>query len=158
MDNVNTLTFGILRDIILPILIALVTSVLAIRRYRSQARIDLQKEFDSRFNEKKWEVYLDYIELIRGMFYREQNLEANSIKLSDEEIMPLASQILLIGSDDVVKAFQHWQKLRKTKGLDHKATVEVLFAVIMEMRKDLGYRLSQLEFEEMLGVIAPDDK
>ena len=104
MDNLDAFTITILKDIILPILVAIIASVLVVRRSVFQARIDLQRDYDNRFNTRRWETYLSMVEIIREIFSKGQLHGDDSVNLKNK-IELLKTQILLIGSHKVVAAF-----------------------------------------------------
>ena len=129
-------------------LAALLTSIV----YMRQAKIDLQKEFDSRFNTKKWESYLGVNDIIQGIYYVEQIVEDDEQINLEDQIQLLGTKVLLIGSNDVIKAFGFWQKQRQHGDHLHD-TKERLHNLIVEMRKDLGLQDSRFELETMQGLV-----
>jgi len=66
----------------------------------------------------------------------------------EDQIQLLGTKILLIGSNDVIKAFGFWQKQRQHGDHLHD-TKERLHNLIVEMRKDLGLQNSQFELDTM---------
>lgn len=139
-----------MNDLLSSLIIALVTAFLTSFFYWRQAKADLQKEYESRFNTKKWETYLGMNEIIQGIYDREQTVEGNAVNLEDK-ISLLRTQILLIGSKEVIAAFGAWQAQRVRYEDYHENTFEKLHALVMEMRKDLGLQNSRFELEEMRG-------
>lgn len=141
MGNFDSITFVI--SISVSFLIVLIES----RRIERQLKADLQKEYVSKFNMKRWESYLGMNDLIQGIYYKGQNVEGGELNLEDK-IRLMRTQILLIGSNDVIKAFGFWQKQRQ-HGDYLEETKERLHNLIEEMRKDLGLQESKFDLEVM---------
>ena len=151
MNDINNLIFSSFLSLLISLATALATAFIAYFFYWRQIKADLQKEYESRFNTKKWETYLGMNDIIQGIYYREQTDEAVSVTLEDK-IRLLRTQILLIGSKHVIDAYGSWQAQRARYEDYHENTFEKLHALIMEMRKDLGLHDSQFELEVMRGL------
>lgn len=151
VDNLDSFVITVLKDIILPVLVAIIASVLAVRRSFVQARIDLQREYDNRFNTKRWEIYLSMVEITREIFAKKQLRGDDSVNLRNK-IELLKTQILLIGSHQVVTAFTIWLKYREDFGDLHEYTLDKFHTLVTEMRKDLGLQTNQPELDVMLGL------
>ena len=151
MIDQDSLITAITPALITSIATTLITSLL----YWRKAKADLQKEYESKFNSKRWEVYLKFIDLVRIIFYREKSIDGHNVELSEDEILSLASQVLLIGSNDVVEAFSVWRKLARERSVYDNQTKEKLVLLINEMSKDLGNRSSRLEYETIRGIFSP---
>jgi hypothetical protein len=48
---------------LLSISAAYITANITYMGYQKQAKAELEKEYHSRFNEKKWEIYLSFVKL-----------------------------------------------------------------------------------------------
>jgi hypothetical protein len=123
---------------------------LAIRQSKIEIKADLQKEYDTRFNERRWETYLHFSKIIRKM------MEATKAKKL-EEIMPeivadlyqFSGELLLVGSNDVVKSFNKWRANSEPSNKEQQLEMmRSMMGILIEMRKDLGYsaRISPDEF------------
>lgn len=137
-------------SLVISVIAALGTAFITSIVYWRQAKIDLRKEYESRFNTKRWETYLGMNEIIQGIYYREQSIEDGSISL-ENKISLLRTQILLIASKNVVDAFGAWQYQRAHFKDYHSNTFEKLHALVIEMRKDLGIQDSQPDLEAIRG-------
>jgi len=86
---------------------ALATAFLTSWGYWRNAKADLEKEYSSRFNTKKWEVYTAFTALVPEI------IGAEAINVDEPAELPsvnsLASQIVIAGSDKVIKAFGVWR-------------------------------------------------
>lgn len=92
------------------ILVAAFTSWVGSAFYVRQARIDLQKEYESRFNNRKWETYMAFAALIAGVLdsTKKNKLDANKVA---SEMMNFAGKLWVVGSDNVIDAYIAYQKL-----------------------------------------------
>ncbi|MEP0803979.1 MAG: hypothetical protein HRF47_00700 [Chloroflexota bacterium] len=135
---------------------ALVTAYVTFWVNWRKARTDLENEFQRRFNDKKWEVYTKFMKFLhRYTDKKRDDLDNNS----DSELILLASQILLAGSDKTVEAFRLWRESAKVHGDDDEITKEKLFKLIREMRRDLGNRQTRLESDILWNMLnlTPDE-
>ena len=149
MDNIS----GFFINIAGTLLVAAATSGLTFLGFWRKAKADLEQEYLKKFNSKKWEVYTEFTKLLQTF------LADNSNDLSGwEQIpaeVPLASQLVLIGSDEVVRAFRDWRETSMVYGKAQKETKEKLFMLVAKMRNDLGIKYSKLEIEDLLGALEP---
>jgi hypothetical protein len=173
----------VLDQIIVSVITALITALLAYFGFWRQAKVELRKEYESRFNEKKWEAYLSYINLVpmlrelnvlsyKHNLYlqhkgnnrsltieedqRSENLSDTFSKLSDK----VQNEILLIGSPEVVKAFFEWNRLINyaEEEANSETAVNVQVKLINLMRDDLGLSKSHLDIESLDGSYFISDK
>lgn len=129
---------------------ALITAYITFLISWRKTRADLENEFQRRFIDKRWEVYTEFTKFIRHYTDRSRSDSDNN---SDDELVLLASQILLAGSDKVVKAFQLWRESAKVRGDSDETTRDKLFKLILEMRRDLGNKQTRLESEVLWGTL-----
>jgi hypothetical protein len=133
---------GVIIDLLTTAATALITAYITFWVNWKKARADLENEFQRRFNDKKWEVYTEFTKFLRHYSNRNFGDSGND---SDDELGLLASQILLAGSDKVVRAFQLWRESARVHGNSDETAREKLFHLVLEMRKDLGNRQTRLE-------------
>jgi hypothetical protein len=155
-------------DILATILMALfssifgiVTAFLSSRFYANQTKADLKKEFESRFNEKKWSAYTGFAKLMGKVL---KNVRAK--KLNDttqaqvaSEMQDFISELWLVGSDDVIDAVIAWQQFAREHANKEAPSSEVIFkmaAILIEMRKDLGYTSSQISPRDLVVTFIHD--
>ncbi len=71
-------------DIALPLTISVIgaftTAYFSYRYYKPRLRADLQKEFESRFNERKWEAYQQFADILYEV------LDSTGTKKFDNEL------------------------------------------------------------------------
>lgn len=149
---------NILITLITAVITSSVAGVVASRQYLNQKKADLEAEYSSRFNTKKWEVYTEFTSLVRDIvkpFVDPSTAWPDSLHIPQDQFLKIASQIVLIGSDDVVKAFHAWRETGLAHGQAHRETKKKLFELIAEMRRDLGNNYTQLSMEALLGSLDP---
>jgi hypothetical protein len=150
MENASKL----LVDIVVAIVAAIATGIVTSWLYWRQAKADLEKEYLKKFNEKKWVVYTEFTSLLQDLLSdKETDFPELERHVSNETA--LASQIVLIGSDEVVKAFHAWRETSRVYGKTQKETREKLFILVATMRNDLGIKYSKLEINDLLGALEP---
>ncbi|MBE0683777.1 MAG: hypothetical protein IH589_17870 [Anaerolineales bacterium] len=149
MDNIN----GLLVSIVVAILTAFATGFVTSWGYWRQAKAQLEKEYQSRFNTKKWEVYTEFTKLLHG-FLINNSVDLAGATQQQNEIV-LASQLVLIGSDEVVRSFRDWRESSMAYGKSHAVAKEKLFNLVVKMRNDLGIKYSKLALEDLLGALEP---
>lgn len=142
------------------VIVAWATAFFTSRYYANQAKADLQKEFESRFNERKWETYTGFTDTVRRLFE-----SSKADRLSNEEpeliheLYQFTGKLWLVGSDEVVRAFVEFQRYNCTPESQGRKAIEVLgrlASVWIEMRKDLGYKSSSIEPKDLLGTFVTD--
>lgn len=153
----------LLDQILISIITASITAGLAYFGFWRQAKAELYKEYETKFNSKKWEVYLKFIELLplerniaalnsRNPKYRtdDDNKEIRELENQyHETIANIENEILLIGSRDVINAFITLQRIKlELASPNEKIVVEHLFNVINAMRIDLGKDKSNINYTD----------
>ncbi|NWG35673.1 MAG: hypothetical protein HXY42_14680 [Chloroflexi bacterium] len=136
---------------LLPSLIpAAIGSYLAYHFSRRKGRDDLEIEFSSRFNDRKWEAYTEFAKFLHRYLGGRRDESDDPF---DDQLVPLASQILIAGSDEVVRSFRLWREAATVYGDGDNAAREELYSLVLEMRRDLGNRRTRLETETVWGVL-----
>ena len=149
MNVLDNLTIGFLTSV----LSAFATGAITFWGFWRKEKAELEKEYSSRFNSKKWEVYTEFTKLVHEI------MGDGPASLTHITGRPtegsLASQIVLIGSDKVVNAFRVWRETNLAYGQAHVITTEKLFELIAEMRRDLGNKYTRLSMDDLLGSLEP---
>jgi len=149
MDNLLSPVLTVFLSVVAGIVTAWITS-------RIQVRTELAKQVQSRFNERKWDAYMDFAHGLQQLLF--------SVKASDEAGMTQAKQRLnmfggklwVVGSDRVVKAVGDCIQKAQGEGIELESPREIfnrLFKVIIEMRRDLGYTSSRLTSEDFVSAL-----
>ena len=132
---------------------AVVTAGLTFLGFWRKAKAELEQEYLKRFNDKKWEVYTEFTKLLHSFLTNNSADLAGATRQQDEIV--LASQLVLIGSDEVVRAFRDWRESSMAYGKSHAVAKEKLFNLVAKMRNDLGIKYSKLALEDLLGALEP---
>ena len=150
MENIS----GLFTEIVVAVVAAFAANALAFFGFWRKAKAELEQSYLLKFNEKKWAVYTDFTQslqkLLSDTLYDLGNDDQNATEAA------LASQIVLIGSDEVVRAFREWRQAVAIHGKSQQATRMKLFTLVAKMRNDLGIKYSTLEVEDLLGALNPD--
>lgn len=149
MNNID----GFLANIVIAIVTAFATGCLTSWGFWRKAKAELEQEYLKRFNDKKWEVYTEFTKLLHSLLTG-KSTELTGLEQQLAEIA-LASQLVLIGSDEVVRAFHDWRETSIAYGKSHSASKEKIFYLVAKMRKDLGIKYSKLTVEDLLGALEP---
>jgi hypothetical protein len=151
-------------DLLITIIVAalpgIITAYFGTRFYTRQAKADLQKEFENKLNERKWKTYTDFAEMVRYMIEAAKNSQ-NTRVMDDfgSKLMGFAGSLWIVGSDEVIRAFNDWRKIQQGvngKAPDPKEGLIKLFDIIVAMRRDLGYTGSQTNARDLLATFIND--
>jgi len=120
----------------------------------------LQKEFESRFNERKWEIFTQFANILYQVIEGTRSDKTGRqmpkiIKRMNEFI----SQLWIVGSDEVVDAVAEWLRYSRQPEEEKDNTFESLAkltSILIEMRKDLGYESSKIGPKELLATFIVD--
>jgi len=141
---------------VVSILGSVLLSALGSFLYVRQARIDLVNEYEKRFNEKKWKTYLDFTTNVLKQLRLAATQDYDSESAADIELNSLTAELLLVGSDAVVIAYRQWRKFEQVNGQRDTETLNLLFRVVIEMRRDLGNSKTQVNLDHLLGMLVPN--
>jgi hypothetical protein len=147
MAVLDNLTVTILTTVVTT-LIAAVPAFWGVWR---KAKADLENEFLSRFNTKKWEVYTEFLKIAPQTTVSELPDAQPSADLM--AVNSLASQVVLAGSDKVVTAYRVWRETARVYGQGNQLTRIKLFNLVVEMRRDLGNKYTRLDMDDLLGAL-----
>ena len=142
--------------ILLDVLTAVATAGLTFLGFWRKAKADLEQEYLKRFNDKKWDVYTEFTKSLQEFLADKETDFSDPVRRSSSEETALASRLVLIGSDEVVKAFRSWRETSMVYGKSQKESKEKLFILVATMRNDLGIKYSKLEVDDLLGALEPE--
>ena len=163
-----------LEQILLTIITAFVSSSLVYFGYGRKSKADLEKDYESRFNEKKWEVYIKFVNQLQErmnicMYYllsdgnsfpveKKKEYQDKFISLSDDfnDVMRgIQSEMLLISSKDVVEKYFVWkEKFHSTiRSYSEDEYAKFLIDLLNAMREDLGKGKSKLDYKAFDGFL-----
>jgi H+/gluconate symporter-like permease len=103
MDNLIT--------VIVASIPAVVAAYFSARFYTRQAKADFQKEFENKLNERKWQTYTEFAGIVRQVL--EASKKPQNKRQSDEfatKLMGFAGSLWIVGSDEVIHAFNSWRQ------------------------------------------------
>jgi hypothetical protein len=144
--------------IITAVVTAAATTLLAYTLIWPRAKADLEREYLSRYNEKKWSIYIEFVDYVKHLV--EAGMSRDRTWMSGRPVLPeklsgISANLLLIGSDSIVGLFRNWREVTAASGQLSKESLESISEIVLEMRKDLGNTSSELGLDEILGSVAP---
>ena len=139
---------------------AFATSYFAYRFYSPKLKAELQKEYKSRFNERKWEAYTEFANIIYQVLdnNNEEDFEED-LPTYTSQLHEFLSKLWIVGSDEVVNSVNEWLRYSRKHSYDEQKTGESLVRlinIVIEMRKDLGYKESQIRPKDLLTTFITD--
>jgi hypothetical protein len=87
------------------IITAIFSAFLSSKFYKDQTKSELEKEFASRFNERKWKTYTDFTNVLIEVFKTiGTDKKINQAKLM-ERLRSVAGELWIIAPTDVINAY-----------------------------------------------------
>ena len=159
-------------NIVVGVIIPIVTALIgAATIWIVQKNLQEKREIERRLSEKRQETYRNILDPFIRML---TNLKAEELleeieKLKEYEYKKVAFDLNLVGSDDVVRAYNNFmqyiyklQSKYKSEGYVEKNPIEWLRlwgSLLLEIRKSLGNKKSKLDEWDMLrGMFKDIDK
>lgn len=151
-------------DILIPLFVSIIgafaASYFSFRYYAPRLRAELQKEYEIRFNERKWAAYEQFSDILYDVL-DEVGTSKHDKKMPKviKRLRKFLSQLWIVGSDDVVKAVSDWFMYSNRVADEEDTSAEGLFklmTILIEMRKDLGYSGSEIEPVDLLRTFVTD--
>lgn len=148
-----------LEQIITGGIVALATAYATSRFYFHKAQADLQKEYESRFNQKKWDAYSQFSSTVRDMLKAQKagTLKRDTSKFVSR-LYDFIGQLWLVGSDDVIEAVLEWRRTAHAgqNGKPSPNLLEDLTGIIVAMRADLGERKTSVDSKQLLATFVDE--
>jgi len=113
-----------------------------------------RREIEKQLSEKKYNVYIRIIELFFSV--------VNGVRMKKDlptddlvnTLMKIMEELLVYGSDSVVKKFSYWK--RHAGENDGIGAIVVFAEIILEIRKDMGQPESKVDIDDLLGMFITD--
>jgi hypothetical protein len=151
---------NILITLVVSIIGAFTASYFSYRYYKPRLRADLQKEFESRFNERKWEAYQQFADILYEVLDTTGTKKFNNeLPKVIRRLRKFLSQLWVVGSDDVMRTVSDWFMYSNKEPEEKDSSVEGLIKlmnILIMMRKDLGYSTSQIGPVDLLRTFIND--
>jgi hypothetical protein len=143
------------------ILVAIITAYASSTFYVRNVKADLRKEYESRFNERKWETYTEFAGMVSRVLEDTKNKKTVETKRYTAELFRFTGSLWIVGSDKVIEAFidwkQHTSKVSAGEIEDKNfASLLKLAQIIIEMRRDLGYTSDRATAKDLLATFIND--
>jgi hypothetical protein len=139
-------------NIIISVISAFAAAVFTNFLYWRKVKADLQKEYASRFNQKKWDVYAAFTNAI-----------LNTPKAHNSNLLDISADLLIVGSDEVIQKLNQFSTFFSNKiksrspsdkapsRKDREEAIKSFSSVFIAMRKDLGYN-TKIENTELFDL------
>lgn len=132
------------------IIASLLTHYLTLRK----VRVELLQEYNKKFNQKRWEVYIEFIEYVSFLIHNDTDHQNYDDIFKQQKLSGIEQKILLIGSNELIKALGEWKVVSRVNGGRSIEAVDSMTKVINLMRNDLG-EPNELFKEQILNIIHP---
>jgi len=130
-------------------------------------RTDLRKEIEllkiseAQLYMRKAEEFTNLIELIAKEMLDKTNIEKmkTDAKLRQEfnrRLMDLGTKLFFFASDETVKKYVEWRKIGQlidSPGFDPRKIVFIMAELMVQIRKDLGYKNTTCDTDDFLNII-----
>jgi hypothetical protein len=138
------------------VVLALATAFFTSRFYVHQAKADLQKDLERRFNERRWEIYTAFSGILIDMIQASTDNRLNKdLPRLIRELQAFIGRLWLVGSDDVVEAVLDWRRSTADAASDtpmgSTRSMMKLLKILVAMRRDLGDARTQLTARDILS-------
>ena len=147
-------------SLVLPIIVAFIAAYVAHILSIRKAKYELYQEYNKKFNAKRWDVFLSFVNLVSELITYDDNINKGDVietfKLENvsDDLLGIEQSILILGSEELIKEFGKWKVYNHTNGSKDPTTLLSLTSVINIMRKDLGDK-NILSREQVLDILYP---
>jgi len=146
--------------IVIPLIVAFFTAYITHYFTIKKIRIELSQEYKKKFNTARWDIYLEFVNIVSVLVHNDRNVEMKKfnneriVEDFSEKLKRIEQSILLMGSIQLVEEFGRWKEYNQVNGSSDPTTIESLTKVISFMRSDLGEEES-LNRDQILNIIHP---
>jgi len=148
---------SLLNQILLSVIASIVTGILAYIGFLRKSKIELKKEFETRFNNRKWDTYLRLSKMLSLSYSLEMKRSLVDDDILDEDLSGLESEvddertkiqyeIMLVGSKKVVEAYINYYEAFISSQFTKKPYFEKIIDLINLLRGDLGLENANLDY------------
>lgn len=138
------------------ILAGIIAAFVSSTFYAQRTKTDLQKEYDTKFNDRKWEAYTHFAQIVSDILLAVKQGKSDELEKFVAQLYEFTRQLWIVGSKDVVEAFIEWRRYGQSEDRDSKEYLIQLGNIIIAMRKDLGYSTDNIKSAEILATIIDD--
>ncbi|HEX6861139.1 MAG TPA: hypothetical protein VF138_13185 [Caulobacteraceae bacterium] len=125
---------------------------------------DRRRDIEVRLNEKKAQIYSDFIQSYSKLFFRENGRDLDQKKIWElvNSTASFARQALIYASDDVVRKFHAFYRLQLTPPDPQdslgslRERIRAFADLVRAMRRELGHSGTRLDTDTVGGILVTD--
>jgi len=114
-----------------------------------------KKEIDFKVHDQRKEKYESYLQFYQKVFANVSNLKEGELPISKEEWMELQLNLVIYGSDKVLKKIVEMNEIGREDG-DKNQMILLLGEIIQLMRKEVGLSNKDLTIRDNLSLFVTD--
>lgn len=139
----------ILIQSIVPILLLILGGIGWLYKHEKEKRLQVEKQL----SERKYDVYIRLLTVFFDILKQvKKGQNTNAQKLIDKMI-DIKKELIIFGSDGVLKSFFHWEKVADTK-----ENLLALAVLVIEVRKDMGNKKTKITTLDFLKSLVQTDE
>lgn len=140
------------------LMVAVASGLAAARVAVARARAELEKEVLARLDERRRQVYNDFIKMMQDILpsFGKGTPDSAKIQKLRRRMVDFRMASLLVSSDHVIDAFTKWGR-GEQPAVDQRYAVLRDFAdIVLAMRRDMGYKDTKLTRTDILRMFVTD--
>ena len=164
MVATKALLFRIVRDtpleVLVPSVAGLLTVVLSVIIIITSKTWERVRQIELENRRQKYPVYREVLAFWLTVV-TSTSADGNSMPKDElrEGVSSFGHKLMLLGSDDVVRAYSTFRNILSAKGEDQSKNDEILLAleeVLRAMRRDFGYKSAGMKKGDLMAMIVTD--
>lgn len=145
-------------DMVYKSLSVLLTIIIAVLGWRMQRKTERIKIMENQLSDKKYNAYSDMVSLFYSVLKNVKNEKPNNQNVLKEKMLESKKNILMYGSDKVIKSFNKWLcSTSMDKSNYHQ--LDAFLDFMIEIRKDmLGNKTKISKQDLLINLIQNEDE
>jgi len=137
----------IIMSFVTTLIVAPVSALITFWGYWRKAKAELQREYESRFSQRKWDTYVTFASLVFRLVTKrtDTDVRVNQLVELAEGTFP---NIWLVASEEIIEAF-----VEMSSSSDIADKERIAMKILQAMRKDLGGKPVALSEKDLLAVV-----
>ncbi|WP_179320984.1 hypothetical protein [Winogradskyella helgolandensis] len=131
----------ILIQSIVPILLLILGGIGWLYKHEKEKRLEVEKQL----SERKYDVYIRLLTVFFDILKQVKKGQKTSSQKLIDKMIDIKKELIIFGSDGVLKSFFHWEKVA-----DGKENLLALATLVIEVRKDMGNAKTEIKTIDFL--------